>query len=48
MANLQFKMGEYAGLKNVAKETGTIYITTDEKAMYVDIGTGEHDRIRIG
>lgn len=46
MALLNFKKGLYAGLKNVPKSEGTVYITTDEKAMYVDIDNST--RIRIG
>lgn len=46
MALLNFKKGLYAGLNNVPKTEGTVYITTDEKAMYVDIDNST--RIRIG
>lgn len=42
---LQFKMGEYGNLP-ATKAPGTIYVTTDEKAMYVDIDAST--RIRIG
>lgn len=45
MAMLNFKMGNYAGLDAVAKKAGTVYITKDEKAMYVDISNSE--RIRL-
>ena len=45
MALLKFKKGLYGELP-VAKAEGTVYITTDEKAMYVDISSTE--RIRIG
>lgn len=46
MALLNFKKGLYAGLANAPKSEGTVYITTDEKAMYVDIDSST--RIRIG
>lgn len=42
---LNFKFGTYDGLKNVAPSEGTVYVTTDEKAMYVDLGG---NRIRLG
>ena len=45
MALLKFKKGLYAQLPTTHSE-GTVYITTDEKAMYVDINDSE--RIRIG
>ena len=45
MSLLKFKKGLYANLP-VDKAPGTVYITTDEKAMYVDID--ESNRIRIG
>lgn len=45
MALLKFKKGQYANLPSTKSE-GTVYITTDEKAMYVDISNTE--RIRIG
>lgn len=48
---LQFKMGTYAGLKALAAPTsaGTVYVTTDEQAMYVDIPKGEgFARVRMG
>lgn len=44
MANVIFKRGLLANLP-ATKVDGTIYITTDERAMYVDNGTS---RIRIG
>lgn len=46
-ALLKFNKGLYANLPAVRKE-GNVYITTDEHAMYVDIGNGDNDRIRIG
>lgn len=48
MANelLKFRKGLYADLADVAKDPGTIYVTTDEQAMYVDIDA--NTRIRLG
>lgn len=49
MANLQFKMGLLNDLNNPSKAPitpGTVYITTDEKSMYVDINDSQ--RIRVG
>lgn len=49
---LQFKMGRFKDdqgnltLNNAPKKAGTVYVTTDEKAMYVDID--DSTRIRIG
>ncbi len=43
---LQFKKGLLSGLAGAAKKAGTIYITTDERAMYVDVSDTE--RIRLG
>ena len=46
MANLNFKHGaSYAALKALPYAEGTIYVTTDEKAMYVDLG---NNRVRLG
>lgn len=45
MAMLNFKKGVYSALPKTISE-GTIYVTTDEKAMYVDISSTE--RIRLG
>ena len=42
---LKFKMGEHSRLDGVEKSAGTIYITTDEREMYVD--TSDNSRIRI-
>jgi hypothetical protein len=42
---LQFKMGLHDALPTTGK-AGTVYVTTDEKAMYVDIS--DTDRIRLG
>ena len=49
---LQFKMGRFKDdqgnliLNNAPKKAGTVYVTTDEKAMYVDVD--DSTRIRIG
>ena len=45
MANLMFKYGSYEGLKNLDITNGQILVTTDEKAMYVDL---DGQRIRLG
>lgn len=46
MANLNFKYGvNWAALKDKAVVDGTIYITKEEKAMYVDLDGARH---RIG
>lgn len=45
MALLKFNRGEFKSLPTTRTE-GHVYITTDEKAMYVDISNSE--RIRIG
>lgn len=46
MANLNFKYGaSYAALKALSYAEGTIYVTTEEKAMYVDLGG---NRLRLG
>ena len=36
MANILFKRGTKAGLANASIVDGTIYVTTDERAMYMD------------
>lgn len=46
MAQLNFKKGLLANLSGVTKNPGTIYITTDEKALYFDVDSST--RIRIG
>lgn len=46
MALLNFKLGKFENLASVNKNAGTVYITKDEKAMYVDID--DSTRIRIG
>lgn len=43
---LKFRKGLHKNLDALAKSAGTIYVTTDEKAMYVDISDTE--RIRLG
>lgn len=47
MANelLKFKKGLHANLAKQAKVAGTVYVTTDEQAMYVDIDSST--RIRL-
>ena len=43
---LQFRMGSKSGLDAITTRTpGTVYVTTDEQAMYVDINAEK--RIRI-
>jgi len=44
MPMLQFKMGLHANLPT-ARQAGTVYVTTDERSMYVDIDNST--RIRI-
>jgi len=46
MANVFFKRGTLNSLNNQPINNGTIYITTDERAMYVDIDSTT--RIRLG
>lgn len=46
MANVLFKKGLLAGLSSAPKKEGTIYVTTDERAMYLDVSDSE--RIRLG
>lgn len=44
---LNFKMGELANLQALTTKTpGTIYVTTDERAMYLDVDV--NTRIRLG
>lgn len=43
---LKFRKGTHAKLLQQTKAAGTIYVTTDEKAMYVDID--DNTRIRLG
>lgn len=45
MANVLFKKGLLANLP-INKVEGTIYVTTDERAMYLDVSNSE--RIRLG
>lgn len=54
MSMLNFKYGKFNGLFNadgtnkLGLKEGTVYITTDEKAMYVDLNTGSAvERIRL-
>ena len=54
MSMLNFKYGKYGNLFNtdgsnkLALNEGTVYITTDEKAMYVDLNNGTNvERIRL-
>lgn len=46
MANLNFKWGLHKDLGNATKSEGTVYITTDEKSMYVDISNNERIKIQ--
>lgn len=52
MALLNFKHGLLEKLAEQTFQPGTVYITSDERAMYIDLpvtgGTVENDRIRIG
>lgn len=43
---LKFKMGEYKNLAGVTKSAGTVYVTTDERAMYVDVSDSERIRLQ--
>lgn len=43
---LKFKMGEYKNLAAATKSAGTVYITTDERAMYVDVSDSERIRVQ--
>lgn len=45
MANLNFKWGLHKDLGSATKSEGTVYITTDEKSMYVDVS--DDKRIKI-
>ena len=48
---LKFRVGEFANLKNAEFAAGTVYVTQDEKALYIDLPTGtnkENGRIRLG
>ena len=44
-AKLRFLRGSWENLANQSVVDGSVYITTDERAMYVDVGT---TRLRIG
>lgn len=46
MAKVAFKKGLLAGLSAAPISAGTVYITTDERAMYLDIN--DTTRVRIG
>jgi hypothetical protein len=51
--NLNFKFGQYTHLPNASTATaGTIFVTTDEQAMYIDLPSvsdpSKVGRIRIG
>ena len=51
--NLNFKFGQYANLPTASANTaGTIFVTTDEQAMYIDLPSASDStkvgRIRIG
>lgn len=46
MANVLFKKGLLAGLSKAPIQEGTIYVTTDERAMYLDVDAST--RIRLG
>ena len=46
MANVLFKMGLQANLANASINPGTLYVTTDERAMYLDVN--DSTRIRLG
>ena len=46
MANVLFKKGKLAGLSKAPIKEGTIYVTTDERAMYLDVDAST--RIRLG
>lgn len=46
MALLNFYKGEFSKLDAVTKKEGNVYVTTDEKAIYVDVSNNE--RIRLG
>ena len=43
---LKFKMGEYKNLASATKAAGTVYVTTDERAMYVDISDSQRIRLQ--
>ena len=54
MANmLNFKFGQFGSLKDQSYSAGTVYVTTDEQAMYIDLPkshepNAEITRVRIG
>lgn len=50
MASVFFKRGLKSGLATAPLNDGTIYVTTDERAMYMDVSDnhGSVSRIRLG
>ena len=46
MAELLFKKGLHANLAAAAKKAGTLYVTTDEKCLYLDISDTERIRLQ--
>lgn len=50
MASVLFKRGLKSGLTSAPLRDGTIYVTTDERAMYMDVTDthGTVNRIRLG
>lgn len=46
MAELLFKKGLHANLAAAAKKAGTLYVTTDEKCLYLDVSDTERIRLQ--
>lgn len=46
MAELLFKKGLHASLAAAAKKAGTLYVTTDEKCLYLDVSDTERIRLQ--
>lgn len=46
--NIRFKQGSLAALSKQAKNPGTLWFTTDEGAIYLDINTSATGRVRFG
>ena len=46
MAFLKFKMGEYKNLAAATKSAGTVYVTTDERGMWIDVSDTERIRLQ--
>ena len=46
MAELLFKKGLHANLAAATKKAGTLYVTTDEKCLYMDISDTERIRLQ--